>query len=254
MIARRDVESAFAVPATYFFIALFLLASGLLAFLYLHGFSEFSASAREQAATDPTLLERVSIDTHVVQHVMRWLILLLIVVVPLLTMRSLAEERRSGTMELLLTAPVSPTGLVLGKFAGAVLLVLTPVALTAWFPLALIAVAEPDLGSLATGYLGVALAAGAFTAVGLLCSALTDSPLLAAFSCFVLLVLSSLGGVLADGARTAAGELAGRLSVLQQLRPFTQGVVDSGALVHVLAVTAGLLFLTQRVLESRRWR
>jgi ABC-2 type transport system permease protein len=253
-LAWRDFRAAFNQPATYYFIAGFLAVAGLLFTWRLLSFSDMSRIARERAEQNPAVLEGLSLDVHVVQTLLGWLVLLLIVVVPLLTMRSFAEEQRSGTLELLLTAPVSPLQLVLGKFLGALLLVLVPVALTLWFPAVLLIVAEPDPGPLLASYVGLVLAAAAFTALGVLTSSVTDSPLLAAFLAFVLLTASGVAGIVGDAFAGPGAALLERLSLLRHVAPFREGVIDTAAAAWLLLTTAGLLFLTQRVIESRRWR
>ena len=253
-VAWRDFRSAFLQPATYYFLAAFLLVASFLFVQRLVAFSDWSSAVQQRAEANPDLLSRVSIDSFVVQPLLGWLLLLLIVVVPLLTMRTFAEEQRTGTLEMLLTAPLSPVQLVVGKFLGAWLLVLSAITLTLWFPVVLWIVADPDPGSLLTGYIGVVLGSLAFTAIGVFASALTDSPLLAAFLGFVGLVVSALFGILGTSFEGPGAELFQRLSVLLHVVPFNSGVLDAGATAWLVLGTVGVIFATQRVLESRRWR
>lgn len=253
-IGWRDFRSSLLQPATYYFLAGFLAIAGVLFADRLLSFSDISELARERAASNPAVLEGLSLDAAVVTPFLSWLVLLMMVVVPLLTMKTFAGEQREGTLELLLTSPVSPTQLVLGKFIGALSLVFATLALTLWFPVVLLIVAEPDAGPLLAAYLGLLLGATAFTAVGVFTSALTDSPLLAGFLAFTLLVLSALFGIMGDAFDGPGAAVLQRLSILRHVAPFREGVVDLGAVAWLLAGTAGLLFATQRVLESRRWR
>jgi len=253
-IAWRDFRAAFNQPATYYFLAGFLAIAGLFFLQYLLDFSDLSELARKRAETNPAVLEGLSLDAAVVTPLLSFLVLLLIVVVPLLTMRTFAEEQRAGTLELLLTAPVSPLELVLGKFLGALFLVFVAIALTVWFPIVLLIVANPDPGPLMAAYLGLVLGAAAFTAVGVLTSALTESPLLAAFLAFVLLVASALAGIIGDSFDGPGAAVLGRLSILRHVAPFQEGVVDFGSVAWLVLGTVGLVFVTQRVVESRRWR
>lgn len=253
-VAWRDFRAAFNQPATFYFLAGFLAVAGLLFVQQLLQFSDLSELAQARARDQPGVLHGLSLDSFVVRPLLGWMLLLLIVVVPLLTMRSFAEEQRSGTLELLLTSPVSPVQLVLGKFLGAWGLSLVAIALTGWFPVVLTIVADPDTGPLLAGYFGLVLGAAAFTAVGVLASALTDSPLLAAFLAFVGLVISGVCGMLGSSMSGPGAEVLSRLSILLHVAPLHQGVLDAGSIAWLVLGTAGLLFTTQRVLESRRWR
>jgi ABC-2 type transport system permease protein len=253
-IAWRDFRASLLQPATYYFLAGFLAIAGLLFAQRLLAFSDISEVARERSQSNPAVLEGLSLDAAVVAPLLGWLLLLLMVVVPLLTMKTFAGEEREGTLELLLTSPVSPTQLVLGKFFGALGLVIASLALTCWFPIVLLIIAEPDAGPLLAAYAGLLLGAIVFTAVGVFTSALTDSPLLAGFLSFTLLVLSALAGIMGDAFDGPGATTLQRLSVLRHVGPFRSGVLDLGAVAWLLAGTVGLLFVTQRVLESRRWR
>ena len=117
-MAWRDYRSAFATPKMSVLIAAFLFVTGLVFAHWLAVFSDTSEQVRMQAALEPSILEHFSVDVAVVGPTLRFISLLLILLVPLLTMQLIAEEKRAGTLELLLTAPISPLALVLGKFLG----------------------------------------------------------------------------------------------------------------------------------------
>jgi ABC-2 type transport system permease protein len=253
-IAWRDFRSAIYQPATHFFLAGFLAIAGMLFLERLLSFSDLSELARARAESNPAVLEGLSVQAAVVTPLLGFLVLLLMVVIPLLTMRTFAGEQRTGTLELLFTAPVSPLELVLGKYLGALLLVACAVGLTAWFPVVLVIVADPDPGPRFTAYLGLILGAAAFTAVGVLASSLTDAPPLAAFLAFTLLTVSALAGILGDSFEGPGAAAFERLSILRHVAPFRDGVIDLGAVAWLVLGAAGVLFATQRVLESRRWR
>jgi ABC-2 type transport system permease protein len=178
----------------------------------------------------------------------------LVFTLPLVTMRQIAQEARAGTLELLLTAPVRPIALILGKWLAAVTLCAVLLALTFPFPAVLFAWGDPDPGVLATSYLGLFLCCVAFSAVGLLASSLTSDPMVAG----VLGVLMLLPSWLASAAETLAppqlAPVLARVSFVDHLRSFAVGVIDTGDLVWFGAVTAVALFLAWRALESRRWR
>ncbi|MEZ4236512.1 MAG: ABC transporter permease [Myxococcota bacterium] len=178
----------------------------------------------------------------------------LVFTLPLVTMRQLAEEARAGTLELLLTAPVPPLALLLGKWLAAVALCTLFLALTFPFPVVLFSWGDPDPGVLFTSYLGLFLCCCTFSAVGLLASALTADPMVAG----VLGVLFLLPAWLASAAEALApphlAPVLARVSLADHLRSFATGVLDTGDLAWFGIVTALGLFGTWRALESRRWR
>jgi ABC-2 type transport system permease protein len=199
-----------------------------------------------------------------------WVVYLLAFMAPLLSMRLLAEERRTGTLELLLTSPVRDWELVLGKWLGALLFF---VAITAFLLVHLailvhfqntnqvinllglsVSIGNLDFGPALTGYLGVMLVAAALLALGLLCSGLTQNQVLAAFlavAVSVFLVLVLLGAVFLP---VPLIDIAQYLGMYEHFVPFNQGRIGLRDLVYFATLTAGALFLTTRVLESRRWR
>lgn len=193
---------------------------------------------------------------------------------PLLTMRLLSEEARSGTLEYLLTAPVGDAAVVVGKFLAA-----TSFMALLWASVLVYAFAvdrlgvTPDWGSVIGGYLGAVLASGLFIAIGMLASSLTATPLVAAFlafiACLLWLILPSLAELLLIQVRSLLAHWAGgidaaqawiragldKMNVLSHFQAsFLPGVFDTGEVVFFLSWTALFVFLTTRILEARRWR
>lgn len=175
---------------------------------------------------------------------------LLLVVIPLLTMRSFAEEARAGTLDLLHVAPVRPVALVVGKWLACwltALVVVAPavvlVAVVAWF-------GEPDPGPAVSGFLGLVLLSALACAVGVATSATTASQAVAALVAVVVALLLWFAHVGSDV--TTTGGLIGRLSVSERLRTFAGGVVDSADVVFFAAATAGALAVAVATVEARR--
>lgn len=254
VIARRDMRSAFDTPLAYVLLTTFLVLAALVFAFCLFSFSDLSAAIRAAMLNDPAAASRLSLDGAVVQPLLIWLSVLLMTIAPLLTMRALAEEKRQGTMELLMTAPVEPAAIVLGKFLGVMGIVVVALALTASLPLSLIAVAAPDPGPLLAGYLGLVLVAGAFVSLGLLASALTESAVGAAFLglCFVL--GAALLGVIGNSLDVNAGLILSWMSPLVHFNTLSTGVIDTSDLAFFVLFIGMNLFLTLRVIDSHRWR
>ncbi len=255
-IAWRDTRSAFESPLAFVLIAAFVLVSGIAFHFWLMSFSSFSGALRAAAvaAGDPGMSARLSLDRAVVSPLLRTLCALLLGLIPLLTMRAMAEERRQGTMELLMTAPVTSASIIAGKFLGAWAIACAALALTIAQPLTLTAVAAPDIGPLVAGYCGLFLVAAAMTALGILASALTSSPVVAAFLGYAFIIAAVLGGVFGGMTEQNWGIVLVWFSPLVHFDALAEGLLDIADLAYYAIFTFAALFLAHRVLDSERWR
>lgn len=178
-----------------------------------------------------------------------------LLVAPLLTMRVFSEEKRTGTIELLLTAPVTDTQVVLSKFLGAWLAYVALWALTGVFFLVLRRFTPFDWGPVFTGYLGTWLLGGVLISVGVLASSLTRNQVIAAVLSFVALLLLFSVGLLSIFIRDPeTTKTLQYLSLMDHLRDFSKGLLDTRPIVFYLSLTTICLFVTGRVIGSSRWR
>ncbi len=230
-IAERELKVYFVSPIAYVIGAAFLLIAGYL-------FSVILLSTNE--ASLRYLISNLSVI---------WLF-----VAPFITMRLLAEEARTGTIELLLTNPVRDVEVVVGKFVGALLFVLALVAMTLYYPALLFAFGSPDVGPMVAGYLGVILQAAAFLAIGLMVSSFTDNQVVAAFVTFAILLLLWLSESIANFVGRPFGDVMRYLSVTSHTQDFSRGVIDSSHVIYFLSVVAASLFIAFLSLQTRRWR
>ncbi len=182
-----------------------------------------------------------------------WGIILLLLISSVLTMRLLAEERKMGTLELLLTAPVRDSEVIIGKFLGSLGILTAMLALTFYYPILLMWFGDPDWGPIATGYLGLFLVGCTALAVGLFASSLTSNQIVAAVvTGGILFALWFVGG-LADLLPEALGEVVSYLSLSTYIPDFMRGVVDTRGIIYYLSTTVLFLFLAIRSLASSRW-
>ncbi|MEM7248443.1 MAG: ABC transporter permease subunit [Acidobacteriota bacterium] len=248
-IARRELGAYLESPGTWLAIGGWMAASTVALGAHVLDFSELSGMVREQAAGDPSLRALVDADLAVIVPLLRAELLLALILVPLLSMHLLAGEGRRGTLELLLSAPRTTGGIVLGKFLAVLVVLLIPMVLTAastWF---LFAWASPDFGLFLSGHLGLFTAVAFFAAVGVLGSSCFDLPFPAACLSFGLLLATILPGwLLGDDAALS------RVSVLRRASAFVLGRFALGDVVFFLGLSSLVLFLASRRLESRRWR
>jgi ABC-2 type transport system permease protein len=179
--------------------------------------------------------------------------LLLLLLTTVLTMRLLAEERKMGTLELLLTAPIRDSEIILGKFLGSLGIVTIMLALTFYYPILLIWFGDPDMKSIGAGYLGLFLLGGASLAVGLFASSLTSNQLVAAMVAGGIIFALYFVGFAANVLPEALGEVIGYLSLSTYIPDFMRGVIDTRGIVYYLSITVLFLFLAIRSIESSRW-
>lgn len=236
-IAKREFRSYFDSPLAYVVMCLTFLLLGLAIFLY-GGFWQIDrASLRLLFEFTPVGLS--------------------ILVVPVVTMRLIAEERRSGTLEMLITLPVNDSDVILGKYLGALGLVLTLVLATAIYPIAMFwhpwNLGPLDGGPILAGYVGLILFSAAAVAIGLLVSALTESQAVAFFITFFVLLLLWFSEA---AALKLSGDLGNTLNFVcfqSRLEGFTRGLIDSRDVIFFLSVTIVSLVVAFRALERRKW-
>ena len=179
----------------------------------------------------------------------------ILVIAPLLTMRSFSEEKRTGTIEFLLTAPVTDTQVVLSKFLGAWMVYVALWALTLMFFFVLRAFTAFDWGPMITGFIGTWLLGAVLLSIGILASSVTRNQVIAALLSFVsILLLFSVGILDVFIHDPEAGKIIRYCSLIEHLRDFSKGIIDTRPVVFYATLTAAMLFLTGRVISSPRWR
>lgn len=251
-IAAKDLRSQFVSPIAYVVLTGFLLLGGWFFFNLLARFNfllNLYLSFR-----NPEAMQRLNLNEFVIAPLLHNLSVILVILVPVITMRSFAEEKRSGTYELLMTSPLSITEIVLGKFFGALAFVFVMLLLTGVYPLILVLYGNPEMGVILSGFLGLFLLATAFVAVGLLTSSFTENQIIAAVSCLVALLLLYVISWPADTAGATTGAVLKYASLTEHFSELVKGVIDTRDLVYFASVIVLALFLTQRSVESLRWR
>jgi ABC-2 type transport system permease protein len=242
IIARREYKLFFISPIAYVVAFFFILLMG---YFFYSGLLE-SIAYSMYGNYPPT-----------VQNVIGPLVTLLVFVMPAVTMRSIAEEMRMGTMELLLTAPVKDWELIIGKWLGAFLFMLTLLGLTLIFPLILNFMVDPgiDQGVLLTGYLGLILMIASLMAIGVLISSLFSNQVVVFFvSLAVVLILWFVVRPLGADSSGPGSQVLSYVNFINHFMNFFQGTIDLSDLVYYISLTALALFLGSISIEVRRWR
>jgi gliding motility-associated transport system permease protein len=249
-VLRKELTTYFSTPIFYVMGFFFLLVEG---FLFFFIYFNYFQTASFQVAQNPQLATMLDPFQVVFRSFFEDLGFILLLITPILTMRLLAEEKRSGTAELLFTYPIPDWGVILGKFLAAFAVFATFLVFTVVYPVIFAFLTRMDWGQVASGYLGVLLLGGATLALGLFVSSLTANQIIAAISAFALLLLFWLIGAPQEMG-SAGGGLLGALSLRDHLPNLAKGVIDTKDLLFYLCFTYLFLFLTKRQLESRRWR
>jgi ABC-2 type transport system permease protein len=240
----------FTSPVAYVVLFFFLLISG---YFFASIFSFFGLLSM-QSAMNPALARDLNVTEGVIRPLFTNISVILLFLMPMLTMRLFAEEKKSGTIELLLTYPVRDGEVLMGKYVAALALYTIMLALTALYPGMVAAFASLEPGPLITGYLGLFLLGATFLAIGVLASSLTENQIVAAFANFGVLLVFWVIGWSADLAGPAWGKFLAHLSILEHFENFARGVIDTRDVIYYLNFTVLCLFLTLRSLESKRWR
>jgi len=240
-IALRELRSMFLSPLAWTVLAVIQLVLAWSFFTQI----DFFFNIQSQLATLPNA---PGVTDLVVMPTFEVASIILLMVTPLLTMRLISEERRNGSIALLLSSPISMTEIVLGKFTGIVLFMLIFITMISLMPLSLLMGTELDLGKLAAGVFALVLLLSAFYAAGLYLSSLTSNPVVAAISTFGLLMLL---WIINSNTGDASNTLD-QLSLLGHFAPMLRGLIDTADIAYFILFIATFLLLTIRQLDSQR--
>jgi gliding motility-associated transport system permease protein len=232
-ITGRELKSYFLSPIAYVITGVFAFFTG---FLF---YSTLLSSAQASLSGD-----------------FSWMLVLALIIVPALTMRLFAEENRMGTIELLMTAPVRDWEIVVGKYIAGMIAFIFLLVPTLWHVVIVARYGSPDYGPIATGYLGVLLVGAAFVGVGMFTSALTQNQFIAFMLGMITLLflwfVNAPAGVL--GSTSPLIDFLNSVALTGHFQDFFNGVIDSTHILFFVSLAVIAVFLTERVVESRRWR
>jgi ABC-2 type transport system permease protein len=249
-IYRRELRYFFNSPVAYAVIIVFLLLAGYFFYNLLGYFNLASIRAMQ----NPAAAHALNLSEDVVEPLFGNLGVIMLLILPLLTMRLLSEERKSGTAELLFTFPISDWDVILGKYLATLTVFAVMLALTALCPLLLSVYANPEVGPVLTGYVGLFLIGAAYISMGLFFSTLTDNQLVAGVATFGCGVLFLLIAWVTPFVSPTAARVVLELSIIEHYDGFSKGVLDSNDAIFYMNFSVFFLFLSSRVLDSNRWR
>ena len=246
-IADKELRSYFASPIAYIIIGLFALLFGWFFFVYLSVFVQRSSQMMMGGGAP-------NINQDMIRGVFLNSAVIILFVMPMITMRTYSEEKRSGTIELLLTSPVTDFQIIMGKFLGALGLYASMLLVTMLYIAVLFMYGNPEWRPIATGYLGLLLMGGCFLSVGLFISSVTKNQIVAGFLTFAVFLMLWVINWMADQSGPIMGAVLKYLSITDHFDDFARGIVDTKHVVYYVTFITFGLFLTAKSVDMERWR
>ncbi len=247
-IARKEWRGYFASPIGYVVIGMYAVVFGYFYAVGLNWFVQQSIQAPAMGGGP------VNVNQQMIRYVFLNSTVIFLFVVPLITMRTYAEEKRSGTIELLMTSPVTDFQIVMGKFFGAMALYGAMLAVTLIHVGLLFQFGHPEWKPIASGYLGLVLLGGCFVSVGLFFSSLTKNQIVAGMFTFAVLLLLWVIDWIGSFSDPSMARLTAYLSLTGHIEDFLRGIVDTEHVVYYVSFITFGLFLTAKAVDSERWR
>lgn len=248
-IANKELRGYFASPIAYIVMGLFALTYGYFFYAMLLYFDRTSMQMMSMGGG-----QTANVNEQLISPSFQNTMVVFLFILPMVTMRTYSEEKRSGTIELLLTAPITDFEIIMGKFLGALGLYAAMLAVTLIHIGILFAIGNPEPLPILTSYLGMLLMGGCFISVGLLISSMTKNQIVAGMVTFVVFLMLWVIDWLATFMGPTAQAVLNYLSFTQHLTDFMRGVLDTKHIVYYVTFIAFGLFLTARSVDTERWR
>ena len=249
-IMKKELRLYFTTPIAYGVVFCFLLIAGY----FFYSIFAFYTMASMQAAMNPQMGRELNPTDSVLRPLFSNMSVILLLLMPLVTMRLFAEERRSGTIELLLTYPVRDGAVLLAKFFSALMLYAVMLVLTLVYPGIVAYFTRVEWGPLLTGYVGLLLMGATFIAVGVCISSFFENQIMAGTVTFVVLLMFWVIGWSADAAGGMWKTVLSELSIIEHFETFAKGILDTKDVIYYLNFTVLALFIGLKSLEARRWK
>ncbi len=247
-VAQKELRSYFLSPIAYVLFVFFALLFGWFYVASMNVMLQYSMGQFGMGGP-----QAINVNEFMIRPLFGNTAVILLFLLPMLTMRAYAEEKRSGTMELLMTSPLSDLQIIIGKFLGAMTLYVSMLALTMVHIGVLFWYGDPEWGPILSGYLGLLLMGGSFISVGLAISSMTSNQIVAGVATFAVLLLFWIINWIGDASGTTAQAVLAYLSILEHFDDFAKGVIDTSHLTYYLSFIALGLFLTAKSMDTARW-
>lgn len=248
-IAAKDFKNYFITPIGYLVLTVFV---GIMSWMFCSAIFDFLKRAQAYAMYGQT--PQLDVNAMVMQPILGNMAVVFLLLVSLITMRLIAEEKKMKTVELLLTSPIHSYEIILGKFFSALFLYSLMLVCTVLYPIILMIFGGADLKQIMAGYLGIFLLGASFLSLGLFISSLTENQITAGAITFGLFLFFWIISWISGPADSIGGQILSYVSIIDHLANFVRGLIDTKDIVYYLSLIFLGLFLTQQSLESQRWR
>jgi len=253
-IIKKELKSYFTSSVAYVILALFIVINGFLFFNFLSAFNMKIMEFLQIKAKNPQLGLEMSMNEWVINPLLSNISIILLLIIPSISMRLIAEEKRSGTMELLVTSPISTFQILMGKYLSCLIFYAIMLASTLQYPLFLIIFGNPDVTPALFSYFMIFLLGAAFISVGLLASSLTENQIISACFSFAILLFFWLIGWTGENFGGMIGEIVSYFSLYIHFENALRGVLDSSDIIYIVSFTIFNLYITYEILDSEKWR
>jgi ABC-2 type transport system permease protein len=250
-IAHKELRSYFASPIGYIVLGFFALLYG---WFYVTMLNYFVRQSMQASQFGGPSADAMNVNQMMLRPLLQNVTILLLFLMPMVTMRSYAEEKRSGTIELLLTSPLTDLEIILGKFLGAISLWAMALAVSMIHIAILFAYGRPEWKPIATAYLGLLLMGGCFISVGLLISSLTNNQIVAGMATFGVFLLLWVVNWIGSFSTPTVDQVTRYLSIIDHFDDFAKGIIDTSHLIYYISFISFGLYLTAKSVDSERWR
>lgn len=250
-IAEKELKSYFAGPIAYIAIGLWALLYGYFFVAILQFFVRNSMQMSQMGMQGP---QTMNVNQQLIRPLLQNVTIMILFVMPMVTMRTYSEEKRSGTIELLLTSPLTDFQIIMGKFLGAMALYGVMLLVTTIHIGLLFVYGRPEWKPIVTAYIGLYLLGGCFISMGLLISSLTKNQIVAGMVTFAVFLLLWIINWIGTFSGPTVDALTQYLSIIEHLDDFSKGVIDTKHLIYYVSFITFGLFLTAKSVDSERWR
>jgi ABC-2 type transport system permease protein len=247
-IANKELRSYFASPIAYIVLGFFALLYGWFFVTILYYFVQSSMQMNQFGP------QSMNINQQMIRTLLQNVTVLLLFILPMITMRTYAEEKRSGTIELLLTSPLTDFQIIMGKFFGALALYAIMLLITTVHIGLLFIYGKPEWKPIVSAYLGLLLMGGCFISVGLFISSLTKNQIVAVMATFAVFLFLWVINWIGSFAPPWVGGITSYLAIIEHFDDFAKGVIDTTHVIYYLSFMTFGLFLTAKSVDSERWR
>ncbi|MDP8242992.1 MAG: ABC transporter permease subunit [Candidatus Hinthialibacter antarcticus] len=260
-VYNRELRAFFFSPLAYVLYVLFLGICSVFFLMYFNAYLGMSNEYIQMASMQPGMMQLPNYTEIVILGLTNVMTFVLLFIIPMLTMRLFAEEKKMGTLELIMTYPIKDSELLIGKYLAVLTVYAGMLALTLFYPIISYFVVDVWAGlpqtffpTIFAAYFGVFLIGAAFLSFGLFASSLTENQIIAGLTSFAVLLVMWMIGFVDEIQPGFIGQICNEISVFSHFEQFSKGVIDTRHAAYYVLFSAFFLFFTLRVLDSNRWR